>query len=78
MHVDKMKLCTRVKAPLHTIVTDVVSFKTSPTKEVEDWLAEHGIWDGELIAEDDGDHGPLYVYYFVKPEDAVMFALRWS
>lgn len=78
MHVDVMKRCTRVKAPRHTITTDVMTFETHPIYEVIKWLEQHEIWDWELIAEDDGDHGPLYVYYFVDPQDATLFSLRWS
>ena len=77
MHVDKMKQCTRVVAPKHTITTDVTTFRTSPTPEVEQWLFQNKIWDGELIAEDDGDHGPLYVFYFANERDAILFSLRW-
>lgn len=77
MHVDKMKLCTRVKAPEHTIVRDIATFRISPTPEVEEWLFENNILDGALIAEDDGDHGPLFVYYFVNEKDAMLFSLRW-
>lgn len=79
MHVDVMKQCTRVKAPKHTImITDVMTFETRPLDEVIEWTCDNNIWDWELIAEDDGDHGPLYVYYFVNPQDAVLFSLRWS
>lgn len=77
MHVDKMKLCTRVKAPKHTLTTDITTFRTLPKPEVEQWLCENDIWDCELIAEDDGDHGPLYVFYFVNERDAILFSLRW-
>lgn len=78
MNVDKMKLCTRVVAPKHTINTDVMTFKTSPTPDVEEWFLQNKIWDSELLAEDDGDHGPLFVYYFAKEQDAILFSLRWS
>jgi len=78
MHVDIMKICTRVKAPKHTITTDVMTFQARVAKEVEDWLNDHHIWDYELLGFDDGDHGPPYAYYFVNKQDAVMFALRWA
>lgn len=77
MHVDKMKICTRVKAPNHTLTTDITTFRTLPKPEVAQWLYENDIWDCELIAEDDGDHGPLYVYYFADERDAILFSLRW-
>lgn len=76
MFVEKMKLCTRVVAPKHTITTDVTTFRTSPTPEVEEWLFQNKIWDGELLAEGVG-HDPIYVYYFAKEQDAILFSLRW-
>jgi len=77
MHVDKMKLCTRIKAPEHTIYTDFASFEVRIRPEVLNWLTENDINDGELIAE--GNHPNLnYVYYFVNEQDAIMFNLRWS
>lgn len=83
MHVEKMKLCTIIAAPEHTLTADSTSFTTRPTKEVTDWLAEHGIWDGELIAQhsrnNTGQQFELrYAYYFANERDAIMFALRWS
>lgn len=77
MHVDRMKLCTRVKAPEHTIYTNFTTFEVRIRPEVEEWFSQNKIWDGELIAEDDGDHGPLYVFYFANEKDAIMFSLRW-
>ena len=78
MHVNQMAKCTRVKAPIHTIYTDIITFNVIVEPFVIEWLEEHDIWDWELIAEDDGDHGPLYVYYFAQGQDAVMFSLRWA
>lgn len=77
MHVDLMKLCSRVVAPKSTYSIDVMTFNPSVKSEVTKWLEEHQIWDWELIGEDDGDHGPLYVFYFVNECDAILFSLRW-
>jgi len=78
MHVDKMKLCTRVRAPQHTLYTSIFTGLTIPKFAVRVWLDINNILDYELIAEDDGDHGPLYVFYFVHEQDAIWFMLRWG
>ena len=78
MHVEVMRRCTRVKAPGHTLTTDIMTFNTIVTEPVMAWMCDNNIWVWELIAEDDGDHGPLFVYYFVNPSDATLFSLRWS
>lgn len=76
MHVDKMKLCTRVNAPEHTIYTDFNTFEVRIRPEVAQWLDENDIWDGELILDKVGDD-LVYVYYFADEQDAILFALRW-
>lgn len=76
MFVEKMKLCTRVKAPKHTVYTDFATFEVRIRPEVLNWLIENHIYDGELIAEGVG-HDPIYVYYFAKEQDAILFSLRW-
>lgn len=77
MHVEQMKRCTRVKAPRHTVSTDIMTFNVVVEDPVMEWLENNNIWDWDLIAEDDGDHGPLYVFYFANEKDAIMFSLRW-
>lgn len=78
MRIEDMAKCTRVKAPKHTLTYNNMTFETRPLDEVIEWTCENNIWDWDLVAEDDGDHGPLYVYYFVNPTDATLFSLRWS
>lgn len=77
MSFEKLKLCTRVLAPKRTYVTNIQTWKTTPTPEVLEWFDKNNIRDFELVGAGSDLHS-FYVYYFVNEWDAVMFSLRWS
>lgn len=66
MHVDKMKLCTKVIADNMTYM-DQSNFETRVLPEILDWLYENNIHEYELITDEvpcigghDGQNSHLY------------------
>ena len=51
MSFEKLKLCTRVLAPKRTYVTNIQTWKTTPTPEVLEWFDKNNIRDFELVEE---------------------------